>query len=121
MCPVFPLGLKWNFISTWTDVPDERRVLNHRDPLVESKGFHLTAGKEILTAKEVASLLKCSVAMVYRLRESGELPESYKLFGGEKGFRWERAEVSRYLESKRTTISLTQLAPPGFRPIQRLK
>ena len=55
---------------------------------------------EILTAKEVSKILKCSVAAVYRLREQGCIPAKFKLFEGRKGFRWTRMDVEAYLAQK---------------------
>ncbi len=55
---------------------------------------------EILTAKEVSKILKCSVAAVYRLREQGRLPSRFKLFEGRKGFRWTRMDVEAYLAER---------------------
>jgi predicted DNA-binding transcriptional regulator AlpA len=52
---------------------------------------------EVLTAKEVAALLKCSRAQVYRLRLDGSLMPRYKIFKGEKGWRWARPDVAKYL------------------------
>ena len=55
---------------------------------------------EILTAKDVARILKISLSMVYRLKAQGFLPATYKLFEGEKGFRWIKATVDQYLSRK---------------------
>ena len=55
---------------------------------------------EILTAREVSRILKCSVAMVYRLREQGHLHAKFKLFDGGKGFRWTRMDVEAYVAEK---------------------
>lgn len=52
---------------------------------------------EILTAREVAKLLKCSMSKVYELNIPGQLPASYKIFDGEKGLRWLLSDVKAYL------------------------
>jgi excisionase family DNA binding protein len=54
---------------------------------------------DILTARDVAKLLKISRAMVYRLRSQGRCIPSYKLFDGERGWRWSRTDVEAYLRS----------------------
>jgi excisionase family DNA binding protein len=74
----------------------------------------------VLTASEVAQMLGCSVASVYRLKDAGELPAAFKIFEGQKGWRWQREEVLRYLERKR----LPRLTPvreetTAFIPIGR--
>jgi excisionase family DNA binding protein len=52
---------------------------------------------EVLTASEVAHVLKCSKSQIYRLRFDGKLLPRYKLFEGQKGWRWTRADVDAYL------------------------
>jgi len=64
---------------------------------------------ELLTAKEVAGILKCSVSRVYELhtKDKALLPR-YKLFGGKKkGWRWSHQDVLGY-------VSACTL--PGFEP-----
>ena len=55
---------------------------------------------EILTAAEVAALLKCSRAKVYQLHAEGALKATHKIFEGAKGWRWTREDVEQYLKTK---------------------
>jgi excisionase family DNA binding protein len=54
----------------------------------------------VLTAGDVARILKCSKSKVYQLREEGDLRARFKLFEGEKGWRWTREDVERYLNAR---------------------
>ena len=69
--------------------------------------FTVDAREEILNAQEVARVLKCSRSMVYQLRDRGELQARYKLFEGERGWRWTRGDIQNYLDAR--TL-------PGFVP-----
>lgn len=55
---------------------------------------------EILTALEVAKILKCSKSKVYELRANGDLRARFKIFEGEKGWRWTRQDVADYLDTR---------------------
>ncbi len=55
---------------------------------------------EILTANEVAGILKCSVKTVYKLPKSVQLPTRYKLLEGDKGFRWSWDDIDFYMKQK---------------------
>jgi len=56
------------------------------------------AGRRLLTAKEVAGLMRVSTMTVYRLINNGELP-AYRI---ERQVRIDEADVSRYLASRYT-------------------
>lgn len=76
--------------------------------------------EELLTAIEVARRLKCSRAMIYRLKDEGLLPASHKIFHGERGWRWTVAAVEQFIKSTRMTLPQDEdnLRPP-FVPVRR--
>lgn len=76
--------------------------------------------EELLTAMEVARRLKCSRAMVYRLKDEGLLPPSHKIFRGDRGWRWTVAAVEEFIRNVRMTIPEDQenIRPP-FVPVRR--
>ena len=54
---------------------------------------------ELLTAAEIAWLLKCSRSQVYKMLHDGELRTcAVKLFGSSRGWRWRRHEVEAMIE-----------------------
>jgi len=64
-------------------------------------GKKATTGDEILTAAEVAGVLKCSVKTVYKLKQQMQLPARFKFFSGNKGLRWSREDVESYFQRRR--------------------
>ena len=80
---------------------------------------------EILTALEVAKLLKISRAMIYRLRAEGRLPARFKLFEGERGWRWTKTDVDAFLRStmipELEPIKRTERSIPRFEPVKIAK
>jgi len=63
---------------------------------------------EVLTARDVAAILKCSRSKIYALQSRGELRPRFKIFDGEKGWRWHREDVQRFLSDH---------TMPGFEPV----
>ncbi len=57
-----------------------------------------STGRRLLTAKEVAAIMRVSTMTVYRLVNSGELP-SYRI---ERQVRIDEADVNRYLAARYT-------------------
>jgi excisionase family DNA binding protein len=76
----------------------------------------------VLDARDVSDRLRCSRSTVYELRQSGELPAAFKLFPGERGWRWSLADVERFLEGKRVKEPPEQRprreAAPKFVPVE---
>jgi excisionase family DNA binding protein len=72
---------------------------------------------DILTAREVARLLRISRAMVYRLRSQGRFIPRYKLFDGERGWRWSRMDVEAYLRSVTVSESCVKLPASTAREV----
>lgn len=70
---------------------------------------------ELMTAYEVASLLKCSARHVYRLADNRALPPSHKIFDGPRGFRWTRSEVETYLRDRAVRLDSRRTLKP-FHP-----
>jgi hypothetical protein len=69
---------------------------SHLDDSV-AKPHQGSAAPELLTAVEVGSMLKCSRSMVYKLQSQGNLLPRYKIFDGEKGWRWSRVDVLAFI------------------------
>jgi excisionase family DNA binding protein len=70
---------------------------------------------EVLTAKEVASLLKCSRWTVYKLRDAGKIPAPFFLFDGARGERWLKSDIEQHVLQLRADVS--DSAPRPFVPI----
>ena len=50
----------------------------------------------LMTVSELANALNCSPRQVWRMRDSGEMPQPLKI-GGNKCLRWRRGEVEAWL------------------------
>jgi excisionase family DNA binding protein len=74
---------------------------------------------ELLTAREVAELLKCSRSQIYALRRRGVLPAPLQLFPGERGTRWLKQDIVEFILAVRGRLNETQHSAP--RPFVPLK
>jgi excisionase family DNA binding protein len=52
--------------------------------------------QELLTVKQVAALLKCSMRMVWRLRDGGHLPTPVRLG---RAVRWRAGDIAAWVEA----------------------
>jgi len=76
---------------------------------------------KLLTANEVAGILKCSVKTIDKLRLTMELPVRYKIFDGPKGLRWSREDVDAFIEKKEIIMRRVAEArdiPRRFIPVE---
>ena len=71
---------------------------------------------ELLTANEVARLLKCSRAQIYKLRSLGLPPRPVHIFPGVRGARWIRQDVLNFIREIRQRTE--EPAPRKFVPIR---
>ncbi len=85
----------------------------------KDKGQSLKVNRpdEILSAEEVAGLLKCSLSFVYRLRDGGKLAARYKIGDGQKGWRWKRADVESFITAHEIPGSVDEISLPDFKPV----
>ena len=72
----------------------------------------MLAEGDILTAKDVARLMKISPAMVYRLHSEVKLLARYKVFDGKRGWRWNIHDVEAYLAAVQTCEKCITLPSP---------
>ena len=72
---------------------------------------------DLLTAQDVARMLKCSRAAVYRLHQRGQLIARWKLFDGERGWRWSLPDVEVYLVAHSVVSSTVNLPEKVVRDI----
>jgi predicted DNA-binding transcriptional regulator AlpA len=76
----------------------------------------LEGKEELLSAKEVALLLKCSPSMIYRLAHEGLLVPRFKIFPSQKGWRWTRGDVQEYVNRNAVDV-LAHEPTPLFQPV----
>jgi excisionase family DNA binding protein len=69
--------------------------------------------QEVLTVKEVAHQLRCSLSQVYRLFAEGKL-EGFRL--GEEGVRIHARAVTAYMERQANAKRVGNAAPPSVPP-----
>ena len=74
---------------------------------------------ELLTAREVGLLLKCSRAQVYKLRRECRLPLPLQVFPGDRGTRWLRSDIDGYIQA-RIYETRTMIGRPSIRPFNPL-
>ena len=74
---------------------------------------------ELITAVEVARLLKCSRSQVYKMRSAGLLPRPIQIFPGERGTRWVRRDVVDFVLQARSSIEIP--LPRPFVPVEVCK
>lgn len=72
---------------------------------------------EILTAREVAHILKCSVSFVYRQRNNGGLAPRFKFGEGQKGWRWSRGDVDSFIKGHEIPGGVEDMSMPDFIPV----
>jgi predicted DNA-binding transcriptional regulator AlpA len=72
---------------------------------------------EILSAKEVAKILKCSVSFVYQQRKSGGLAPRFKFGEGRKGWRWSRNDVDAFIKGHEIPGDSEDISMPDFIPV----
>lgn len=73
--------------------------------------------REILSAKEVAQILKCSVSFVYQQRKRGGLAPRFKFGEGRKGWRWLRGDVDTFIKGHEIPGGLEDISMPNFVPV----
>jgi excisionase family DNA binding protein len=56
----------------------------------------MSTDHSLLTARQIAALLQCSVRQIWRLSEAGILPARRKIG---RVVRWRRAEIERWIEA----------------------
>jgi excisionase family DNA binding protein len=64
----------------------------------------------LLTFKEAAEALGCSVANIYNLRSRGEI--AVVTIGAKKGYRIAKEEIERFVNARTGTVCVTQQPGP---------
>ena len=72
---------------------------------------------ELLTATDVAQLLRCSRSMIYKMHGRGLLPAPLQVFPGVRGARWVRQDIEEYVEHLRTVAAAENSSPRRFVPL----